>query len=417
MSSALSESRAATTSALRHVVILADESANWKVAGLRQLDRLLLCLEEFAANEEESLAVRIFWQPGILPNEQLRPDETRFAHLELEQDADATRPVDLLLSTRLFLHRHSIPQWHALAPNEQLSLQAGDASWEILFADFQNGMAKRWDANDDDSPWYYLADACEIGVCERRFLAESGKSQDGLVSRYVNRPLSRALSRWLLKLPIRPTTWSLGIFILPLVACGFFLRGTTIGFIIGCAIFQLYSILDGCDGEIARAKFLQSESGRRIDSFCDLLGNILLALSLGIGLTRQVLAEGETGWYFAAEGIIAALLILLSEGIVFLRRARPENEPVPTKWNGALYQRHHELFARSGILLLGNKVAWFVVQFTKRDMAMLGFLALASLGWTEWILHLQVLVSGISSALAWNVFLRPAPVILSEEAS
>lgn len=417
MLSAPAELSGLTSRALQRVVILADESANWKVAGLRQLDRLLLCLEEFAAGEGQSLVVRICWRPGIVPNEQSLPKKSRLLHLEIERNAEETAPADLFLSTRLFLHRASVPQWLAAAPNEQLSANESAATWEIESRNFQEKMARRWDANDPDLPWSYLADAREIGACERRFLAESGKSQDGLVSRYLNRPLSRALTRWLLKFPIQPTTWSLGIFILPLIACGFFLRGTALGFIIGCAIFQLYSILDGCDGEIARAKFLQSESGRRIDSFCDLLGNILLALSLGIGLTRQVLAEGETGWYFAVEGIMAALLILLSEGIVFLRRARTETEPAPTKWNGALYRRHQELFARSGILLLGDKVAWFVVQFTKRDMAMLGFLALACLGWTEWILHLQVLVSGISSGLAWNVFLRPGTAILSEEPS
>ena len=30
------------------VVILSDESANWQIAGLRQLDRLVLELDEFA---------------------------------------------------------------------------------------------------------------------------------------------------------------------------------------------------------------------------------------------------------------------------------------------------------------------------------------------------------------------------------
>ena len=30
------------------VVILSDESANWQIAGLRQLDRLVLGLDEFA---------------------------------------------------------------------------------------------------------------------------------------------------------------------------------------------------------------------------------------------------------------------------------------------------------------------------------------------------------------------------------
>jgi CDP-L-myo-inositol myo-inositolphosphotransferase len=49
-------------------------------------------------------------------------------------------------------------------------------------------------------------------------------------------------------------------------------------------LFQIFSILDGCDGEIARAKFMESERGRRLDDLFDVLSNILLVLGLGFGL-------------------------------------------------------------------------------------------------------------------------------------
>jgi hypothetical protein len=37
---------------LRNILILADQSADWKVAGLRQLDRVLLALNSYAARAE-----------------------------------------------------------------------------------------------------------------------------------------------------------------------------------------------------------------------------------------------------------------------------------------------------------------------------------------------------------------------------
>ncbi|HSH37780.1 MAG TPA: CDP-alcohol phosphatidyltransferase family protein, partial [Chthoniobacterales bacterium] len=242
-------------------------------------------------------------------------------------------------------------------------------------------------------------------------------SQDGLVSRYVNRPISRTLTRWLLKTNIVPSTWSVLIFALPLAACAAFLRGTGVWFIVGCATFQLYSILDGCDGEIARAKFLQTEFGRRLDSLLDLTGNMLLALCLGIGLGLHALPSLSLSWFYIAEGAAAALCVVLSEGIVFLRRSRIDQQRGTAPLNGALYHRHQEFFQRSGILVFGENVAWWMVFLTKRDMAMLAFVVLAIVGYPEWILHLLLGVGAINSALAGNAFLRaPAPA-LQQEAS
>src|ERR1700758_2132581 len=92
-----------------------------------------------------------------------------------------------------------------------------------------------------------------------------GKSQDGIVSRYLNRPISRRITRLLLRFPITPNFWTMSIFPLLIVASLFLLRGDYAGFVIGCATFQIYSILDGCDGEIARAKNLVSRFGEKLD--------------------------------------------------------------------------------------------------------------------------------------------------------
>ncbi len=142
---------------------------------------------------------------------------------------------------------------------------------------------------------------------------------------------------------------------------------------------------------------------------------MLLALCLGIGLARQLDRTHTSGWLYVAEGITAAIFIGLSEGIVFARRSRVASVAPAGKWNGALYQRHHEFLERSGILVLGEKFAWWLVQLTKRDMAMLAFLVLAAAGFAEGILHLLVAVSAISAALAGNAFLRqPAPAVPQE---
>ena len=113
------------------------------------------------------------------------------------------------------------------------------------------------------------------------FCAAAESRQDGLVSRFINRPISRAISRALLKTSITPSAWTLAIFVLPLAGAAFLARGDYASVIAGLLVFQCYSILDGCDGEIARAKYLESSRGGELDTWCDNLGTMLLLLSCG----------------------------------------------------------------------------------------------------------------------------------------
>jgi len=321
-----------------------------------------------------------------------------------------------VLSTRLVLFRNSLPQLLATVPQRNDSVSPSADSWALHRREFEHALAAATDPQASQ-PWRYLRGRSDLSHSERDLLRQSGKSQDGLVARHVNRPISRFVTRLLLRLPLTPNTWSVLVFALPLCACACFLRGSYAGILIGAAIYQLYSILDGCDGEIARAKFLQSEFGRRLDSLLDLVGNILLALCLGLGLMRHWNEAQAGGWFYAAEGITAALCIALGEGIVFARRSRLVSGPASPRWNATLYQRHHEFFERSGILAIGDNLAWWLVQLTKRDMAMLAFFVFAAIRLPELSLHLLLLVSGITAAVAGNAFLRqPAPA-LPQEAS
>src|SRR5206468_9954547 len=142
------------------------------------------------------------------------------------------------------------------------------------------------------------------------------KPQDGFVSRFLNRPISRRITPFLLKFPVHPNAWTVSIFALPLIASLFLLRGDYISFVIGAAIFQVFSILDGCDGEIARAKNLESKLGERLDYFCDFIASLLYVLALGFGLRRS------------SEGIACAVLITANE--LLLRAGKRQTAVAPS---------------------------------------------------------------------------------------
>src|SRR6266581_8213127 len=218
------------------------------------------------------------------------------------------------------------------------------------------------------------------------------KPQDGFVSRFLNRPISRRITSFLLKFPIHPSAWTLTIFVLPLIACVFLVRGDYVSVVIGAAIFQAFSILDGCDGEIARAKNLESKFGERLDQFCDFLASLLYVLALGLGLHRS------------SEGIVCAVLITANE--LLLRAGKSQTAVAPSTLNKSFYTRHRAMIGHSGLLHLGERFVWWLFQLTKRDMAIVVFLMLALLGLADWILHLWTMVAGASLVLSAIAVIR-----------
>jgi phosphatidylglycerophosphate synthase len=222
------------------------------------------------------------------------------------------------------------------------------------------------------------------------------KPQDGFVSRFLNRPISRRITRLLVKFPIHPNVWTISIFVLPLIACVFLVRGDYVSIVIGAGIFQAFSILDGCDGEIARAKNLESKFGERLDYFSDFVASLLYVLALGLGLHRS------------SEGIVCAVLITANE--VLLRAGKSQTAVAPSTVHESFYARHHGMIGHSGLLNLGERFVWWLFQLTKRDMALVVFLMLALLGLAQWILHLWVTVAGVSVVLSALAVIRSSSV-------
>jgi hypothetical protein len=383
---------------LRRVLIVADQSADWMIAGLRQLDRLALSVDEFAVENKETapVLVCILWRPDLDQSQRWVPKNERLTRVAFTTDL-AGESFDLVLNTRLFLYRKTVRQLMeaSVSPPEIISPISEKELWESYSRRVESLPRSRVGA------WEYITDGNQIDEVEIKFLRGSGKSQDGFVSRYLNRPISRVVTRLLLRFPTTPSAWTLLIFSIPIVASLILLHGTYWSFLWGLVLFQVFSVLDGCDGEIARAKFLESESGRRLDDLFDILSNILLVVGLGFGLSRQASIAGHSGWFYLIEGVTVSALIGGNEFYLATRR-RGGEEGESASLVGTLYPRHRELVERSGMLLFGEKFASWLVQLTKRDVAMLFFVFLAALGQPVWILHLLFAVTAISLALALN---------------
>ncbi len=185
--------------------------------------------------------------------------------------------------------------------------------------------------------------------------------------------------------------------VVPVAAFFVLRRGDYFAFVIGLAIFQLYSVLDGCDGEIARAKYLESEKGGRLDTWTDIFGGFIFIFGLGYGLYRKH-SGAANAWHYVTQAIACVLLIGINEWR--LRGRRSERNAPPDDLIPTLYPRHKELIHHSGILLLGERLVWWLVQFTKRDISIFVFFLLAIVSRPEWILPLWIAVTAVVLVLA-----------------
>jgi len=109
----------------------------------------------------------------------------------------------------------------------------------------------------------------DIKFAEKKLLASLTKSEDGIVSKKFNRKLSAMVTKFLVRTPITPNMVSFAI--LPLAILCFFLlaKGVYPWIFVGGLLIQIMSVIDGCDGEIARLKFMQSKWGKWLDPILD----------------------------------------------------------------------------------------------------------------------------------------------------
>jgi len=376
------------------VVILADESANWKIAGLKQLERLGFALDEFSGATEHKIEVVIFWKPEIPFWQRWLPDCSRVPHVQLTESLVSVEPGTRILSTRVLVERNGMADFFRTmsAATVEQSIADSSQTWLQLLEQFER-LSQSVVHVDEERRWRVLEGPRDFATNERRLLQHLGKSQDGIVAKYLNRPISQSITRLLLRSPIEPGTWTISILVLPLIAFYFLVRGDYNGFVIGTAVFHIYNILDGCDGEIARAKYLESEKGRRLDASCDLIANLIFVLCLGVGLSRQSgIVPGVRVIYFL-EGVVAFLL-------TGIRLARYLIELFSRDTTCIVSRKHEQIVTDSSERLFGRKLTSILFQLTKRDTAFLGFLLLAIAGLAPLVLHFFFVYSVITLLLA-----------------
>lgn len=155
-----------------------------------------------------------------------------------------------------------------------------------------------------DGPYTFapveVVDDASAKHAERALFRSLRKPQDGWTSRWLNRYLSLAVSRLLVKTPLHPNQVSVGILAVGLLGAYLASRGTYGSMLLGAFLFQAQSVLDGCDGEMSRITYRGSHLGEWLDTIGDDLTNYGFFTGAAIGLHRQT----GSPLYLAAGGVV-----------------------------------------------------------------------------------------------------------------
>ena len=144
-----------------------------------------------------------------------------------------------------------------------------------------------------DDFWIDVDDPAAFQKAEQALLLRlRDKPNDGPVARYLNRPISVRISRYLVQRDVTPNQISLFSFLCSLLAAGLFALGGYAALLIGGVLAQFASIIDGCDGEVARLKYQSSDFGGWFDAVLDRYADAFLLF----GLTWHLLAVEVNGW-------------------------------------------------------------------------------------------------------------------------
>lgn len=108
------------------------------------------------------------------------------------------------------------------------------------------------------------------------------KHEDGPITRWIYRPVSRVLTRALVHTPITPNQVSIIVAILGVIGCWLTARGDPTGLWLGALLVLIAGFIDGCDGEVARLKLQGSKLGAWLDTAVDEATTTLYLIAIGL---------------------------------------------------------------------------------------------------------------------------------------
>ncbi len=246
--------------------------------------------------------------------------------------------------------------------------------------------------------WFDVDTPATIKDAEKYLFNICRKSTDGLISRHFNRPISLFISRFLIKTPLSGNQVT-GITTLVGILSGLLTAmGNYTSVAIGAFLFQLASIMDGCDGEVSKLKMTDSKMGQWLDTISDNFTYLFYIVGVTLGVAKQGYEP------VAIVGTLAIFGLSMTLFVMFYYLIRYTN-------SGSLIAIQNDFQNQASGDKGGLKRFFASIQFmVKRDFFALVFFTLAIFGGLRAILWLSL----IGSNVTWIVLLSSRLGLLGE---
>lgn len=140
---------------------------------------------------------------------------------------------------------------------------------KVKFKDFTNGYWLRLTSDNESAK-----------KAEDLLFSHAGKTLTGWISRNINSKISLRVSRYLIRTPLTPNIISILINVIGMLSGPLYAIGHPVW---GATFLQIATILDRCDGEVARIRLMETKRGQWVDTVSDQVTVLSFIFGVTIG--------------------------------------------------------------------------------------------------------------------------------------
>lgn len=206
-----------------------------------------------------------------------------------------------------------------------------------------------------------------------------GKTATGWLSRNINSKFSLPTSRLLVRTPLTPNMISIGINIIGSLCGVFYALGHPV---IGALFMHIATILDRCDGEVARVKLMETKEGEWIDTISDQF--TVLSFLIGAPLGYYLVSHSPIALIMGGITLFIFIFFLVWS-FYFLTRYTTSGSLVAYFKVDSLVEPQKTSFLR--------KVIKIVRPMGRRNFYSIGLLVIAIVGGYPWVVGITTLAA------------------------